>query len=193
MQSSLILASTSKYRKEMLARLRLPFSTQSPKVEELVEAGETPLSHCIRLARLKAQAVATMHPDAIVIGSDQVADVNGQPVSKPGNHDNAILQLQAMSGQTIVFHSAVCVMQISSSRTIEFVVPTFVQFRTLSEDEIERYLNAEQPYDCAGSAKSEGLGISLLEKIQSDDPTALIGLPLIELSKALRQLGMECP
>ncbi len=203
----LILASSSKYRRELLERLRLPFICHAPDIDEAPYAGETPLQTCTRLARQKAQAVqATVsrnqqHLAAIIIGSDQVAVVNGQAISKPGTHANAKEQLTAMSGQTICFHSAVCVIKPSDRQQdkqcdhqmIEFDVPTYVTFRTLSADEIESYLLAETPYDCAGSAKSEGLGITLLNKIESTDPTALIGLPLIELARALRQLGIQLP
>ena len=189
----LILASGSIYRRQMLERLRIPFSTQSPDIDESVLTGETPLDTCTRLARQKAQAIGQQHPQAIVIGSDQVAVVDEIAVSKPGNHENARKQLRAMSGKTICFHSAVCVMHSASNACIEFEIPTYVTFRTLNDDEIESYLLAETPYDCAGSAKSEGLGITLLSKIESTDPTALIGLPLIELSQSLRQLGIQLP
>ncbi len=138
-------------------------------------------------------AVAAEHPSAIVIGSDQVADVDGAAISKPGTHDRARAQLRSMSGKTIVFHTAVCVYCLETSKTVEFTVPTSVEFRDLNSAEIERYLIAEEPYDCAGSAKSEGLGISLLKRIESSDPTALIGLPLIEVANALRQFELTLP
>lgn len=193
MPIQLILASSSKYRKEMLQRLRMDFDCISPSVDETPLAGESALSNCIRLARQKALAVSALHPSAVVIGSDQVADVDGQAISKPGNHENAIAQLRSMSGRTIVFHSAVCITQQATGKTIEFCIPTEVEFRTLVNDEIERYLLAEKPYDCAGSAKSEGLGITLLNRIESKDPTALIGLPLIETAKTLRSFGITLP
>ncbi|MDH4395827.1 MAG: Maf family nucleotide pyrophosphatase [Limnobacter sp.] len=193
MPAHLILASSSKYRKEMLQRLRVDFDCISPSVDETPLNGESALENCIRLAREKALAVSRLHPLAVVIGSDQVADVDGNAVSKPGNHENAKIQLKSMSGRTITFQTAVCVTQLSSGKMIEFCTPTEVEFRDLSDDEIERYLRTEQPYDCAGSAKSEGLGITLLKRIESKDPTALIGLPLIETSQALRQLGIILP
>ncbi|MFN4328085.1 MAG: Maf family protein [Limnobacter sp.] len=189
----LILASSSRYRREMLERLRLPFQCISPSIDETPLPGESPVQTCERLGLLKAKAVANLHPNAIVIGSDQVADVNGEAISKPGHHEAAVAQLTAMSGKSITFHSAVSVVHQASGKEVSFCVPTVVEFRTLSAQEIERYLLAEQPYDCAGSAKSEGLGITLLNRIESCDPTALIGLPLIELSKALRKLGVSLP
>lgn len=189
----LILASSSPYRRELLTRLRIPFVSLSPDVDESVLPGEAPEVTCTRLAYAKACAVANLHPDAVVIGSDQVAVVNGEAVSKPGHHAAAVAQLQAMRGQTILFHSAVTVYRRSDNRRVDFSVPTEVRFRYLDDAEIERYLRAEAPYDCAGSAKSEGLGIALLDGIRSDDPTALPGLPLIALSAALRQFGLVVP
>lgn len=193
MNQRIILASSSKYRQELLSRLHLKFSCQPPDIDESSIENETPLDTCIRLAKQKAIAIASQNPTAIVIGSDQVADLHGQAISKPGQHEAAKKQLQSLSGQTIVFYSAVCIMRQETEQCIEFHVPTQVTFRTLSHDEIERYLNIETPYDCAGSAKSEGLGITLLECLESTDPTALIGLPLIELSKALRAFELTLP
>ncbi|MCQ8895918.1 Maf family nucleotide pyrophosphatase [Limnobacter humi] len=193
MTPDLILASGSTYRHELLTRLRYPFRVQSPDIDESVQRGETPLDTCMRLAREKAQAVARLNPDSIVIGSDQVADVNGVAISKPGNHENAQKQLAAMSGQRVVFHSAVCVTRHSTAQCEVFVVPTTVEFRELNAAEIERYLLAETPYDCAGSAKSEGLGIALLKRIESTDPTSIIGLPLIQLAATLRQFDLTLP
>jgi septum formation protein len=193
MTQSVYLASSSKYRRELLSRLRIQFHCKSPQIDEGVRQGESPLENCQRLAREKAQAIAQEHPQAVVIGSDQVADVRGHAISKPGTHEKARAQLRAMSGQTIVFHTAVCVVRHATNQLLEFTVPTQVQFRELSDAEIERYLIAEQPYDCAGSAKSEGLGISLLKKIESSDPTALIGLPLIEVANALREFEITLP
>ncbi|WP_370264230.1 Maf family nucleotide pyrophosphatase [Limnobacter sp.] len=193
MTHPLILASSSKYRRELLSRLRLNFRCDSPQVDESAKPGETPLQTCERLAKAKAIAIAELHPDAVVIGSDQVADVDGVAVSKPGTHDKARAQLRSMSGKTVMFHTAVCICKPGSTDTIDFTVPTAVEFRDLDAAEIERYLLAEEPYDCAGSAKSEGLGISLLKRIESTDPTALIGLPLIELAHALRQLDFKLP
>jgi septum formation protein len=192
-ETPIILASGSAYRKALLSRLGMSFKVISPDVDESVLPDETPQATCIRLAHAKANVLANAHPDAIVIGSDQVAVVNGQAVSKPGTHENAVVQLQAMSGKTIVFHSAVAVLADGGRRCEQFCVPTSVSFRELSDAEIHRYLLAEKPYDCAGSAKSEGLGITLLHSIQSNDPTALIGLPLIELSRVLRGFGCVLP
>ena len=186
----LVLGSTSRYRAELLTRLRQPFTTASPDVDETPQAGETPLALAQRLALAKAQAVARLHPDAIVIGSDQVADLNGIPLGKPGTHARAVAQLQRMRGHTVHFHTAVAVVCQTSGFAEQDVATVHVRFRTLSDAEIERYLLAEQPYDCAGSAKSEGLGISLLEAIDSDDPTALIGLPLIRTCRLLRAAGL---
>jgi septum formation protein len=193
MTRSLYLASSSKYRRELLTRLQINFRCESPQIDESPKPDETPLDTCKRLAREKAMAVALEHPSAIVIGSDQVADVDGTAISKPGTHDRARAQLRSMSGKTIVFHTAVCICCLETSQTVEFSVPTSVEFRELSTAEIERYLIAEEPYDCAGSAKSEGLGISLLKRIESSDPTALIGLPLIEVANALRQFELTLP
>jgi septum formation protein len=160
-------------------------------VDETPQVNEHPRHLAIRLAKAKALAVSTQHPDAVVIGSDQVADLHGQALGKPGRHDRAVKQLQAMSGQTVLFHTAMAVAQASTNSLHEELATVEVQFRTLSIDEIEHYLEAEQPYDCAGSAKSEGLGIALLDNIRSDDPTALIGLPLIRTAKLLRILGIN--
>ena len=193
MTRSLYLASSSKYRRELLTRLQINFRCESPQIDESPEPNESPLDTCQRLAREKAMAVAAEHPAAIVIGSDQVADVDGVAISKPGTHDRARAQLRSMSGKTIVFHTAVCICCHETSQTVEFTVPTSVEFRELNAAEIERYLIAEEPYDCAGSAKSEGLGISLLKRIESSDPTALIGLPLIEVANALRQFELILP
>jgi septum formation protein len=194
-QPTLVLGSSSVYRKELLARLRLPFATRSPDVDETPQLDETPLHLAQRLALAKAQAVAlgcaAESMDAIVIGSDQVADLNGQCLGKPGSHSNAVAQLRAMSGQTVHFHSAVAVLRPSTGFQAAFVNTVSVGFRTLDAATIEAYLHLEQPYDCAGSAKAEGLGIALLERIVSNDPTALIGLPLIELTEALRQAGLN--
>jgi septum formation protein len=188
---SLILASTSIYRRELLERLRIPFTVISPKVDETPLAGESSLDLALRLANAKATAVAKEHPNTWVIGSDQVADLCGAAIGKPGNFDRAMAQLQLMRGQTVTFHTALCLMKDDKQTTLS--IPTEVTFRKLSDDVLESYLLAEEPYDCAGSAKSEGLGISLLEAIQSDDPTALIGLPLIALTGLLRDAGFAIP
>ena len=192
-QPPLILGSTSVYRAELLRRLQLPFTTVQPNVDETPLPGETPLLLAKRLALAKANAVADRHPDAVVIGSDQVADLHGEALGKPGNHARATQQLKAMSGQLVIFHTAVAVVYKEQACTLEAVSQIRVQFRTLTDDEIDRYLRIEQPYDCAGSAKSEGLGISLLSQIDNDDPTALIGLPLIKTCEMLRTAGIQVP
>ncbi len=189
----LVLGSTSVYRRELLQRLRLPFTVAAPAVDETPLPGEPPAQLAQRLALAKAHAVATLHPEAVVIGSDQVADLAGQPLGKPGDHARATAQLQRMRGHTVVFHTAVAVVCHASGFAQTDLAPVRVRFRDLSDAEIERYLRAEQPYDCAGSAKSEGLGISLLEAIDSDDPTALIGLPLIRTCRLLRAAGLVLP
>ena len=187
----LILASSSIYRRELLERLRIPFKIISPQVDEVPLAGESTLNLALRLAHAKAAAVAKQHANAWIIGSDQVADLCGAAIGKPGNFERALAQLQLMRGQTVTFHTALCLMSGDTESTIS--VPTEVVFRNLSDDILESYLLAEEPYDCAGSAKSEGLGISLIESIKSDDPTALIGLPLIALSGLLRDAGFTIP
>ncbi|WP_417283326.1 Maf family nucleotide pyrophosphatase [Comamonas sp.] len=189
----LILGSTSRYRRELLSRLQLPFETVSPEVDETPIPGETPLDLSLRLSRAKALAVAALHPGAIVIGSDQVPELDGQPLSKPGTHERATEQLRQMSGRQMNFHTGVCVTCAETGFTEASVVTVQVRFRQLNDAEIERYLRAEQPYDCAGSAKSEGLGIALLDAIVSDDPTALIGLPLIRTCQLLRSAGVVLP
>lgn len=189
----LILASTSRYRRELLSRLGLPFDTHSPEVDESERPGESPVQTAIRLAVAKAQAVAARFPHAVVIGSDQIAEVNGIRLNKPGTHALAVEQLRLMSGQTVHFHTALAVTRQDAGLTRQEVVPIRVRMRILEDEEIERYLRTEQPYDCAGSAKSEGLGIALMEAMQSDDPTALIGLPLIRLCALLREFGYRLP
>lgn len=187
---TLILGSTSAYRRELLARLRIPFRVESPNVDESPQPGEAPAALATRLALSKAQAVAARFPHAVVIGSDQVADLDGQPLGKPMNHARAVAQLQQMRGKTVVFQTAVAVVCLSTGFCQQALAPVRVVFRPLSDAEIEHYLRMEQPYDCAGSAKSEGLGIALLERIDNDDPTALIGLPLIRTSAMLRAAGI---
>ena len=187
----LVLGSSSRYRKELLTRLRLPFSCFSPDIDESSLAGETPRDLAIRLARQKAQAVAARFPQAIVIGSDQVADLDGQALGKPLTHERATAQLQQMRGKAVVFHTAVTVCCEESGFLMQDMAQVRVQFRPLSDGEIESYLLAEQPYDCAGSAKSEGLGIALLTSIDNDDPTALVGLPLIRTAHMLRAAGLR--
>jgi septum formation protein len=188
---ALILGSTSRYRREMLQRLRIPFEIYAPEVDETPRAAEPPAVLALRLAIAKARAVAQHHPDAVVIGSDQVADLAGAPVGKPGTHAKATEQLRAMRGKAIVFQTAVAVVHLARGYEGSALVPVTVRFRDLSDAEIEHYLQAEQPYDCAGSAKSEALGIALLSAIESDDPTALVGLPLIKTCELLRAAGIN--
>ncbi len=187
----LILGSTSPYRRELLDRLRMPFTVERPQVDETPHSGEAPADLAMRLALAKAHEVGLRHPGAVVIGSDQVADLGGEPLGKPGDHARAVAQLQRMSGQTVVFHTAVAVVCHATQHALCDAATVQVQFRLLSDAEIERYLRAEQPYDCAGSAKIEGLGIALLECIDNDDPTALIGLPLVRTCRLLRAVGVE--
>ncbi len=191
LQRALILGSTSRYRRELLERLRIPFDVVSPDVEETPLAGEAPHALATRLALAKAKAVAALYPHAVVIGSDQVADLHGEPLGKPGNHERAVGQLQRMRGQTVVFQTAVSVVCVDSQFEQTELAQIKVRFRDLSNAEIEAYLRAEEPYDCAGSAKSEGLGIALLDAIENDDPTALIGLPMIRTARLLREAGID--
>ena len=186
----LILGSTSPYRRELLQRLQIPFEVASPAVDETPLPGEAPVALARRLALAKARAVAAAFPDAVVIGSDQVADLNGQALGKPGNHANAVAQLRQMRGQSVVFQTAVAVVCLESGFEQTDLAAVKVQFRELGDEEIENYLEAEQPYDCAGSAKSEGLGITLLDAIENDDPTALVGLPLIRTCRMIRAAGI---
>ena len=187
----LILASTSVYRRELLQRLAVPFSVCAPHVDEQALPNETPKSLALRLALAKANAVATQHPNAVVIGSDQVADLHGKALGKPGNHERAVAQLREMSGQTVVFQTALAVVCMQSGYSAVDLAQVRVTFRSLSDAEIEHYLQTEQPYDCAGSAKSEGLGIALLDDITNDDPTALVGLPLIRTARMIRAAGIR--
>ena len=186
-----ILGSTSRYRKELLSRLQIPFDTAAPDVDETPHPHESPKDLAMRLALAKAHAVALKNPQAVVIGSDQVADLEGEPLGKPGNHANATLQLQRMRGKTVIFQTALSVVCLTTRFEKTDLAAVKVKFRDLSDSEIESYLLAEEPYDCAGSAKSEGLGIALLESIESDDPTALIGLPLIRTCRLLREAGLD--
>jgi septum formation protein len=188
---ALILGSTSPYRKELLSRLGIPFQTDRPQVDETPSPGEMPAALAIRLALAKAREVAQRNPKAVVIGSDQVADLNGEPLGKPGTHERAVAQLQRMRGETVIFHTALAVVCPDTGFEQSELAAVRVQFRPLSDEEIEHYLRAEQPYDCAGSAKSEGLGIALLDRIDSDDPTALVGLPLIRTCRLLRAAGVQ--
>jgi septum formation protein len=187
----LILASTSRYRRELLERLRLPFEVRAPQVDETAQPGEAPADVALRLALAKAHAVAAEAPAAVVIGSDQVAELDGAPIGKPHTHDRARAQLRAMSGRSVRFHTGVAVVCREHGFADASVVTVVVRLRTLSDAEIERYLELEQPYDCAGSAKSEALGIALLAAVESDDPTALVGLPLIRTCELLRAAGLD--
>lgn len=187
----LLLASTSRYRRELLERLRVPFHIARPDVDESWLAGEPVPAMAARLARAKAAAIAQQQPDAWVIGADQAAELDGQPLGKPGQRDAAIAQLSAMSGREVHFHTAVCLLREDQAH--ELLDTTTVRFRALATAEIERYVDAEQPFDCAGSFKAEGLGIALFDAIESKDPTALVGLPLIGLARMLRDAGFELP
>ena len=190
-QPELILGSSSPYRRELLERLRLPFTVVSPKIDETPKAGETPPETALRLALEKARHIAQSHPNALIIGADQVATVNGEQIGKAGGFDKALAQLQMMRGKTALFHSALCLYDArNDSYQLENII-TKTTFRDLPDDELAAYLRIEQPYDCAGSAKVEALGITILEKVESDDPTALVGLPLIALTGMLRQAGMR--
>jgi septum formation protein len=187
----LILASSSAYRRELLGRLQLPFEAIAPSIDETPRAGETPEATALRLAAEKAAAVAARHPDALVIGSDQVATLDGEQIGKPGDHARALAQLQKMRGHQVVFHTALCLWDGRSGTHQLENVQAFVTFRDLPDLELDAYLRIEQPYDCAGSAKNEGLGIAILERIESSDPTALTGLPLIALTTMLRRAGVS--
>lgn len=188
---TLILGSTSAYRRALLERLGMPFGVAAPDVDEAPLPGETPQAQARRLALAKAQAVAARHPASVVIGSDQVADLDGQAIGKPGSHEPALEQLRRMSGQRVVFHTGVAVMHRDKGFCVDDLAEVVVRFRRLSEEEIEHYLRTERPYDCAGSARSESLGIALLEAIESDDPTSLVGLPLIRTCRMLRAAGLD--
>jgi septum formation protein len=190
----LILGSSSRYRKELLSRLQIPFEVIVPDIDETPYPGESPQATALRLALEKARTVALTAPNALVIGSDQVATLDGEQIGKPGNHQNALAQLQKMRGRRVIFHTALCLWDSRQSQAelaaqIENV-QTFVTFRDLPDAELDAYLRIEQPYDCAGSAKNEGLGIAILEKIESTDPTALTGLPLIALTGMLRRAAL---
>lgn len=189
----LILASTSVYRRELLGRLRLAFDVARPEVDETPLANESPRDLAVRLARAKACAVAAQQTDDVwALGSDQVAELEGQPLGKPGGRDAAIAQLQAMRGHHVHFHTALCLAH-PDGRSFAELDLTEVHFRALDDAEITRYVDAEQPFDCAGSFKSEGLGITLFERIDNQDPTALVGLPLIATCRLLRQAGFALP
>lgn len=191
----IILASSSAYRKELFQRLHLPFLAIAPDIDESPLNHEAPEQTALRLAQQKAEAIAKQYPNAIVIGSDQVATLDGKQIGKPGNHERALQQLQIMRGRQVIFHTALCVLNQQAediANTLQSQnCQTVVHFRNLSDAELDAYLRIEQPYDCAGSAKNEGLGIAILEAIHSDDPTALTGLPLITLTSMLRKLGVS--
>jgi septum formation protein len=189
----LVLASTSPYRKELLARLALEFAVAAPHVDERPLGGEAPAETALRLATLKAQAVRAAHRDALIIGCDQVATLGARALGKPGDHARAVEQLRALSGKSADFHTALALLDAASGRMQSAVVPCRVHFRQLDEARIERYLRREQPYDCAGSAKAEGLGIALIARIETEDPTSLIGLPLIALTAMLERAGLPVP
>ncbi|MFZ6710435.1 Maf-like protein [Undibacterium sp. TC9W] len=193
-QSRLILASSSVYRRELLARLQFNFESIAPELDESPSPGESPEQTALRLAQQKAEAIAKNQPEAIIIGSDQVATLDGLQIGKPGNHEAALNQLQLMRGREVAFHTALCVLDNRQSAPSPLQIEdvcTIVRFRDLSDAELDAYLRIEQPYDCAGSAKNEGLGIAIIESINSDDPTALTGLPLIALTSMLRNTGLS--
>jgi septum formation protein len=189
----LVLASTSRYRKMLLERLAIPFVAVAPATDEAPLTDEPPAATAFRLAEAKARSVAAANPDALIIGSDQVADCRGRAVGKPETHENAVVQLRELSGQTVVFHTGLCLLDAASGKGQTALVDVRSTYRLLSVDDIEAYLRREQPYDCTGSVRSESLGISLFESIESDDPTALIGLPLIRLTTMLRAAGVAVP
>ncbi|NML24800.1 Maf family protein [Zoogloea dura] len=189
----IVLASTSAYRRELLQRFGLPFETARPDIDESPLPDESPATTAGRLAEQKARAVAEHHPDALIIGSDQVAHMGNTRFGKPGSVERAVAQLRSMSGKTVIFHTALALLNTRNGRLQVDAVPTEVRFRQLSEAEIVRYVDKERPLDCAGSAKSEGLGITLLEALSGDDPTALVGLPLIALARMLRNEGVTLP
>ncbi|MCG6889340.1 MAG: Maf family nucleotide pyrophosphatase [Gammaproteobacteria bacterium] len=191
MQTKLILASSSPFRQQLLDRLQLKFDCLAPEVDESILADEDAIQYVRRLAEAKARVIALQHPDAIVIGSDQCALRDGQILGKPGNHDNALVQLRKAQGKRVVFHTAVCVLQHSSGFRAVEEVPFEVEFRQLSDAQLEHYLRVEEPYQCAGSFKAEGYGSCLFKRMRGDDPSALIGLPLFKLVEMLEAAGME--
>lgn len=186
---TLILGSSSRYRRELLERLRIPFEVAIPDIDETPQPGESPEATALRLSHAKAQAIAERHPGTLVIGSDQVATLDGRQIGKPGSHEKALAQLQWMRGRTVTFHSALCLLDSRNGEAQLADIQTRATFRDLPDQELDAYLRIERPYDVAGSAKSEGLGIALLSHMESDDPTALVGLPLIALTNMLRQAG----
>ena len=190
MKQTLILASSSEYRRQLLQKLQIPFTSISPKIDETPLPDEKPHETALRLAQQKAKKVGAEYPHALVIGCDQVATLDGEQLGKPGNHNNATKQLQLMRGREVTFHSALCLFNAATGNMQALVVPYMVRFRQLTDEQIENYLTKEQPYHCAGSAKSEGLGIALMERMIGEDPNALIGLPLIKLITMLQNEGV---
>ena len=191
MKQTLILASSSEFRRQLLQKLLIPFNSISPKIDETVLDGEKPHQTALRLAQEKAKKIGAEYPHALVIGCDQVATLDGEQLGKPGNHHNATLQLQKMRGREVTFHSALCLYNAETKHMQAEVVPYLVRFRQLTDAQIDNYLTKEQPYQCAGSAKSEGLGIALMERMIGEDPNALIGLPLIKLITMLQNEGVS--
>jgi len=191
MKQTLILASSSEFRRQLLQKLLIPFNSISPKIDEAALDGEKPHQTALRLAQEKAKKIGTEYPHALVIGCDQVATLGGEQLGKPGNHNNATKQLQMMRGREVTFHSALCLYNAATGNMQTEVVPYLVRFRQLTDEQIENYLTKEQPYQCAGSAKSEGLGIALMERMIGEDPNALIGLPLIKLIAMLQNEGVS--
>ena len=191
MKQTLILASSSEYRRQLLQKLLIPFNSISPNIDESALAGEKPQEMALRLAQEKAKKIGNEYPHALVIGCDQVATLDGEQLGKPLNHNNATTQLQKMRGREVLFHSALCLYNAATGNMQADVVPYLVKFRQLSDEQIESYLTKEQPYHCAGSAKSEGLGIALIERMLGEDPNALIGLPLIKLITMLHNEGIN--
>ncbi|MBU6460566.1 MAG: septum formation inhibitor Maf [Proteobacteria bacterium] len=190
-EQKLVLASSSRYRRQLLDRLGIPYTAVSPHVDETPRSDEKAADTAKRLALSKARAVAKTYPESLIIGSDQVALLEGELLGKPHTHEKAVLQLQKMRGKTVVFHTALCLLDAKKNEYTLEDVPTQLLFRNLSNEQIENYLRREQPYDCAGSAKSEGLGIALIQSMQGEDPNALIGLPLIKLVSMLEQHGLK--
>ena len=191
MKQTLILASSSEYRRQLLQKLLIPFNSISPKIDETALEGEKPHETALRLAKEKAKKIGAEYLHALVIGCDQVATLDGEQLGKPGNHQNATKQLQTMRGREVTFHSALCLYNATTGNMQAEVVPYLVRFRQLTDEQIENYLTKEQPYHCAGSAKSEGLGIALMERMIGEDPNALIGLPLIKLITMLQNEGVS--
>ena len=191
MKQTLILASSSEYRRQLLQKLLIPFNSISPKIDEIALDGEKPHQTALRLAQEKAKKIGAEYPHALVIGCDQVATLDGEQLGKPMNHQNATKQLQTMRGREVTFHSALCLFNAATGNMQAEVVPYLVRFRQLTDEQIENYLTKEQPYQCAGSAKSEGLGIALMERMIGEDPNALIGLPLIKLITMLQNEGVN--